>query len=86
MPVHKEGFFSPLVEEAEVVRGEEVGKFVGLVVVFAKIVVSRPDGMVEVEVSEEDGVGVHCLDSLHGFDGGVVYIVVDIEDHDGEGG
>ena len=63
-----------------------MGEFVCLVVVFAKIVVSRPDGMVEIEVSEEDSVGVHCLDCFHGFDSGVVYVVVDVEDHDGEGG
>ena len=62
-----------------------MGEFVSFVVVFAKIVVSRPDGMVEVEVSEEDGVGVHGLDRLHGFDCGVVYVVVDVEDHDREG-
>ena len=63
-----------------------MGEFVGLVVVLAKIVVSRPDGMVEIEVSEEDGVRVHGLDRLHGFNSGVVYIVVDVEDHDGKGG
>ena len=63
-----------------------MGEFIGLVVVFAKIVVSRPDGMVEIEVSEEDGVRVHGLDRFHGFDSRVVYVVVDVEDHDGEGG
>ena len=63
-----------------------MGEFVGLVVVFAKVVVSRPDGMVEVEVSEEDGVRVHGLDCFHGFDSGVVYIIVNVEDHDGAGG
>ena len=63
-----------------------MGEFVCLVVVFAEIVVSRPDGVVEIEVSEEDGVRVHGLDRFHGFDSGVVYVVVYVEDHDGEGG
>ena len=42
--------------------------------------------MMEVEVSEEDGVGVHGLDCFHGLDSRVVYVIVNIEDHDGEGG
>ena len=72
MSVDEESIFSLLIEETEVVGGEEVGKTIGRFAVFVQVVVSGPDGVVEVEVSEEDGVGKEGLDRCHCFDGRVV--------------
>ena len=52
---------------------------------FVQVVVPGPDGVVEVEVSEEDGVGEEGLDRRHRFNGGVVGVVVDVEDEEGMG-
>ena len=82
MAVNKVGFLSWLVEKSETVGYEEVGEFVRFVVVFVQVVISGPDGVVEVEVSEEEGVGIEGLNRLHGFDSGVVDVVVDVEDEE----
>ena len=36
---------------------------------FVQVVIARPDGMVEIEVSKEEGVGKEGLDGFHGVDG-----------------
>ena len=86
MAVNKVGFLSWLVEESETIGYEEIGEFIRFVVVFVQVVVTGPDGVVEIEVSEEKGVGIEGLDSLHGFDSGVVDVVVDVEDEERRGG
>ena len=84
--VNKESFLSSLVKEAEVVCCEEVGELVSRVIVFVQVVVLGPDGVVEIEVSEEYGVRVEGLDGLHSFNSRVVDVVVDVEDEERMGG
>ena len=41
--------------------------------------------MVEVEVSNKEGVGEEAGQKLHEFDCGIVYVIVDVEDEEGVG-
>ena len=78
----KEGFFALMVKDAVSVVGKDFDQLVGLVRVLVEVVVSRPDGMVEIEVSGEEGMWKEAGEGLHEVDGGVVYVVVDVEDEE----
>ena len=66
--VDEVGVFSFVVEDSEAVIREELCELVCLVVVFVQVVVAQPDGVMEIEVSEEEGVGKEGLDGFHGVD------------------
>ena len=80
--VDKESIFPSLVEESEVVGGEEVGQTVGCFAVFIQVVILGPDRVMEVEMSEKDGVREEGLDCSHGLNCRVVGVVVDVEDEE----
>ena len=85
MSVDEVGVFSFVVEDSEAVVCEELGKLVHFVVVFVQVIILGPDGVVEIEVSEEEGVGKEELDGFHGVDSRVVYVIVDVENQKGVG-
>ena len=51
----EEGLLSFAVEDSVSVVGEELNKVVSLVGLFVEVVVCRPDRVVEVEISDEEG-------------------------------
>ena len=78
----EESFFALTVEDTVAVVCKDLDWLVRLVCVLVEVVVSQPDGMMEIEVSSEEGTWEEAGKGLHEVDGGVVYVIVDIEDEE----
>ena len=65
---------------------EKLDQLIGCISMLVKVVVTWPDGVVEIEVSKEDGSGEEGGDGLHCLDHQVVSIIVGIENEEGGGG